>query len=330
MKELKRVLLVGCGQLGSRHLQALAKVPSIGRIEVVDPRPEGLRLGQERFQEALNGRPGPSVSWLPSLDRADPGGDLCIIATLARERTDLTREIVEGLGYSRFILEKLVASSIDAYRELIEYGRREGLSAWVNCAVRGYPVHQRIKQRISPREPIHFSVVGGNHGLATNGVHAADLFLFYTEAKEIHSAGSTVDPILHPSKRGTGLFDLSGTIRGVTDNGSEFTLTYAASHRAYEHFSIAAPNTRCLVDHIQQWWAESSEASAWAWRAGPITESLLVSHLTRLFVSDILSKGSCALPTLEEAFPAHAFILNELKPHFGRLLGKEVEECPVT
>ena len=40
----KRILIVGCGQLGGRHLQAVASLPSVREIDVVDPRPEGLEM----------------------------------------------------------------------------------------------------------------------------------------------------------------------------------------------------------------------------------------------------------------------------------------------
>ena len=40
-----RILIVGCGELGTRHLQAVASLNEVVEIEVVDPRPEGLELG---------------------------------------------------------------------------------------------------------------------------------------------------------------------------------------------------------------------------------------------------------------------------------------------
>ncbi len=64
-----RVLIVGCGQLGSRHLQAVASLTSAYCIEVVDPRPEALQLGRDRLHELGVDRL-PEVRWLQSLDDA--------------------------------------------------------------------------------------------------------------------------------------------------------------------------------------------------------------------------------------------------------------------
>ena len=50
----KKALLVGCGQLGSRHLQALASLALISNIEVLDPSAESLELGKQRVRELHN------------------------------------------------------------------------------------------------------------------------------------------------------------------------------------------------------------------------------------------------------------------------------------
>ena len=46
------LLLIGCGELGSRHLQALASLPSDIQsniqIEVLDSRPEALDIGRQK------------------------------------------------------------------------------------------------------------------------------------------------------------------------------------------------------------------------------------------------------------------------------------------
>ena len=219
-----RVLIVGCGQLGSRHLQAVASLPLVREIEIVDPRPQALELGRERVAEVRDRQHSTDIRWLSSLSEATPGGDLCIIATLAQGRCQLVREVVETLGYSSFILEKLATQSVREMEDLEDFSRVRGLSAWVNCQTRTHPFHRRVKQRLDPRDPINFSVLGGKQKLASNGIHVTDLFTFYDENLWIKSGGSYIDPILYPSKRGDGLFDLSGTLLGCTEKGSRLTI----------------------------------------------------------------------------------------------------------
>lgn len=327
----RRILLVGCGELGSRHLQAVATLPEVDVIEVVDPRPEALATGRRRLEGAGPKRPD-TVRWLTSLDLATPGGDLCIVATMAGGRSQLLTEIATRLGFRRFLLEKIVAQSVAEYERMIALAESLGLAVWVNCKTRAYPFHLRVKQRLSlnPDAPILLTVVGGNHGLVTNGVHAADLFAFFDDADLIEGAGSSVDPVLHPSKRGTELFELSGTLQGRTAKGSRFVVSLARNHQSPDLLALVTSEYRCIVDHLLRQAMESDAESGWQWRPAVFENDILVSQMTGAFVSEILDAGTCRLPTLSACLVAHRFVLTELLPHFNALMKRDTDRCPVT
>lgn len=325
-----RVLVVGCGNLGIRHLQAVAALPMVREIEVVDPKPEALEGGR-RFLSDMPKRQSPvSFRWVSSIEEASPQGDLCIVVTHAKGRAPLVCDIASHLGYRAFLIEKVVSQSAAEYDQLLSFSKAKKLSIWVNCKSRAYPIHKYIKRRVGSNGPIVFSVVGGNFGLANNGVHSADLFVFYDETKALQEVGASIDPILHPSKRGAELFDLSGTLQASTAKGSHFTLSFAANHNNSDTLSLYAPHYRCIVDHMQRWAVESDAGSDWNWRPIPFEGNLLVSHMTKQFVTDILREGRCELPKLEDCYPAHRFILNALRPHFNQLLHCDSDLCPVT
>ena len=326
----RRVLIVGCGQLGSRHLQAVASLSMVDEIEVVDPRPEALALGRERLAELTDRPTSIRIRCCASLDEAAPGGALCIVATQAQGRCQLVRDVAERLDYSSFLLEKIVGQSIREIGELQAFVEAQHLAVWVNLKTRAYPIHLRIKERLGVGEPILFHASGGNHGLANNGVHTADLFAFYDDAREIQLIGASIDPMLHPSKRGEGIFDLSGTLQGATAKGSHFALSYAPDHVQSELISVMTKRYRCLVDHMRRWAVESDETTGWAWQPLSFEDDILVSQMTKTFAADILRFGRCLLPTLEESLVAHRFILEAVQPTFSRLLDRQVELCPVT
>ena len=94
-----KVLIVGCGELGSRHLQAVASLPIIKEIEVVDVRPEALKFGQDRLSQIPDVNRSIDFRWLSSLKEAKKIGDLCIVATKADGRYQILRDIVNELGY---------------------------------------------------------------------------------------------------------------------------------------------------------------------------------------------------------------------------------------
>ena len=325
---MARVLIVGCGELGSRHLQAVAALPEVTTIDVVDPRPEALERGRQRLAEAADRAPALAVRWLTTLPQDQCAAALCIVATRAEQRCALVQQVATQLGVRQFLIEKVVGQSVAEIEALSAFANERGLLIWVNCKARAYPFHQRAKQRFVAGEPISFSVIGGNHGLASNGLHLVDLFAFYDGCRHLENAGSVIDPILHRTKRG--LYDLSGTLHAVSEHGSHLTLSYAADHEQSELIMVSNRRYRCLVDHVQRWAAESDEASGWAWRPVPFEGNLMVSNMTKTFVRDILASGRCELPRLEDALVAHRFVLSELRPHFSRLMEREVELCPVT
>lgn len=325
-----RVLIVGCGQLGSRHLQAVASMPEIGMIEVVDSRPDALDLGRERLSELPEVFLTDKVRWLSSMDEATKQGDLCIVATQAVGRCELVKQAAQFCDYSSFLVEKIVSQSVTEIESLIEFAEDQNLGIWVNCQSRAYPIHQKAKKLLGSDEPVMFSVMGGNHGLANNGIHHADLFAFYDETNEITGAGSDIHPVLHDSKRGDGLFDLSGSLHGRTEKGSSFAVSYAAGHQAWEHLSIGNSHHRFFVDHLSETIMESDSESGWQWRQTQFKGSTRVSETTKDIAKSIIVKGESALPTLKESLVAHRYILDELLPHFSRLIGKDLDRCPVT
>ena len=321
------ILIAGCGQLGSRHLQAVVALSEVAAIEVYDPRPEGLELGRARLAEVPDRRVA-DIRWLTSLDQASPTGGLCIVATRADVRCKLVREVATKLGYRAFLIEKIVAQSVSDYTALLQFAEASGLAVWVNCKARANVSHQRIKSMLDPSRPIVFTAQGGNFGLANNGVHAADLFAFLDSADSIECVSASVDPKLYPSKRGADVFDLAGTLVGRTRKGSQFLLSYS-DHDTPDCITMVAPNYRAIVDDMQRWFWESTRQSDWTWTRVPYEQNIAVSFMTRKFVADILGKGRCDLPTLRQCYPAHTFILNSLQPHFEKLLG-QAESCPVT
>jgi len=311
-------------------LQAVASLAEVAEIHIIDESAAALDLGRQRIGEITDANPRIKLFWQQGFNQAAANGDLCIVATQAPGRYDLIKKIAVELGYRKFLIEKVVAQSIAEYLDLLKFSEQHRLSIWVNCKTRAYEVHRYIKSKLDPNDPIIFSDLGGNHGLGNNGVHAVDLFAYYDGAQKIIITGSRVDQALHPSKRGKDVFDLSGTLYGRTNKGSDFILSFAGSHVSPDQISILTPKGRFIVDHFQKFAFESSPETNWAWKNIPINENWSVSFMSKAFVSDILRKGDCELPTLQDCFPAHEFILGQLVPHFNRLLGTNNDYCPIT
>ncbi|MFC1856972.1 hypothetical protein ACFL9U_02980 [Thermodesulfobacteriota bacterium] len=325
-----KVLLIGCGQLGSRHLQAIARLPEISQIHVIDPNPEALALGKRRLSEIDTVHPPDNVEWHTSPDKSCHNGSLCIVATQAPGRVERIKEAAEGLGYRRFLIEKIVTQSVAEYQDLLGFSNERGMSVWVNCQLRTFDIYRHIKERLAPGEPIIFSRIGGNQGLANNGAHTADLFLFLDGSNRIEFVGARIDPVLHPSRRNPDISDLSGALYGKTAKGSDFMLAFSGFSKTSAHITVLGGKSKFMVSHFQNWAYESCEKDDWQWKPIAVKQNMHVSHTTTTFAGDILSDNRCSLPTLAECLPAHEFILTSLLPTFNELTEKSSLRCPVT
>ncbi len=308
----------------------MASVPGIDEIEVVDSRPEALSLGKERVSEVGKSRASAEIRWCRSIDEACRDGVLCIVATRAAGRRELVEEIAEKTEYRRFLLEKIVAQSVAEYDKLMTLTEGRQLKVWINCKTRAVEFHRRARKRFESDGPIQFSVFAGNHGLASNGIHSIDLFAFYDRSRLLTRTAISLDDTLHQSKRDRELFDLSGTIHARSDRGSHLTISFRSQDMAPPCYMVSSSSYRFLLDQWDRLAYESSVESGWAWSRVPFEENMLISHMSRRFIQDVLEEDRCDLPTLDECYVAHAFVLGELQPYFSDLLGVPMKHCPVT
>ena len=324
----RNVLLVGCGEIGSRHLQAIASLGEVNQVEIVDERVEAHQLGQERLKEISDLNPRITFRWLRAIEEATPVGSLCIIATQAKGRAALMKKISGMLEYNRFLVEKVVTQSVGEYEDLLQFSRARNVRAWVNCKTRASEFHVRARRLLESDAPIQFSVFAGNHGLAMNGIHSVDLFVYYDRCRTLTRVGEFLNPVVQPTKRGT--YDLSGTLSARSDRNSNLCISFASDHLAPPSYLVASSQYRFFLEQWDRIAYESTPGDNWTWRRVPFEENLLISHMSKRIVRDILTDDRCLLPTLEEAYPAHAFVLAELLEQFRKLMNIELDSCPIT
>ncbi|MBF0170719.1 MAG: hypothetical protein HQK87_06490 [Nitrospinae bacterium] len=326
MSDGKKVLVVGCGAIGMRHLQGVALAPSVGAIQVVDPRTEAHDNGRAGVEQTGAKTP---VTYHTAIDPSLGGGDLCVLGTQAAGRLDLVRTVHETLGYTRFLTEKVVTQSMEEYDALLAYAEANRLTIRVNAKTRAYALHAAIKEAIGDR-PFTLTVTGGDHGLGCNGVHAADLFLYYDGGARIDLVGARIDERLAPSKRGSELADFSGALHGASPKGSSLSIVYDGGHKGFDFLTVTTATARYVIDHFLGTVFRSGEENNAAWERLPFTEDIRISHMTTTFAEEMLADGPSALPTIADHYPAQKFVFEGLLPTYHRLTGAVGDFLPVT
>jgi hypothetical protein len=173
MKSTKKALIIGCGQLGTRHLQGLVPFTDL-KIDLYDAFPTQYELAKQRWAE-VNGTAN-RLSFLPNLNILENEYELVIVATNADVRYGLLKHLMEKNVKASFLIEKVLFSSPEDYvhaQKLCLNG-----DARVNHARRMYSGFQKLKSVLGEPKRLRLEVTGNNWGLACNGLHFVDLFLY--------------------------------------------------------------------------------------------------------------------------------------------------------
>ena len=72
----KKIILVGCGNIGSRHLQAIVKLPDKPIINIVEPNENAQNIGKDRIKEKMQSL---TINWYCEIEQVKEIADKCFI-----------------------------------------------------------------------------------------------------------------------------------------------------------------------------------------------------------------------------------------------------------
>ena len=323
---MKNIALIGAGQLGSRHLQALASVKQPIKIQVIDPFAESLKVAETRFNEVNKNFHG-SVSFHTELSFLEKNIDVAIIATNSKVRRTVIEALIQNSSVKNLVLEKFLFVREPDYAAVGKLLTDNKINAWVNCARRMQDDYQNLQNELTG--PIHFTATGNNWGLGCNGIHMLDLFAFITKSNDIVLSNNLIDNKIIESKR-SGYIEFTGTISGHTKKDS-FNITSFTENASPFLITINTPVARYSIQEgAKPVMRVSRIENDWKWEEKNFN-MLIQSQMTNLLVDELLEKGTCRLTSYEESARLHILYLNNLIS-FLRVLNNNnnIEECLIT
>ena len=219
-----RALIVGVGELGSRHAQSLATLVELEELILVDPSPSSLERATERV--ASTGYKG-RVSTFTRLHHPVGQIELAVVATSSIQRLSSLESVIEFSKPSHVLLEKLLTPSGAQLSELESIIANSDSQFWVNCPMPFFDHYRHIEEALSQtgdRRQLSYIVTGGNYGLVTNLIHYLDHFSKL-------SGSSLIDLRLRDgyheiqSKR-AGYSEIIGCFFGETEKGDKFSVEF--------------------------------------------------------------------------------------------------------
>ncbi|MBU2510509.1 Gfo/Idh/MocA family oxidoreductase [bacterium] len=325
---MKQISVIGAGQIGSRHLQSIARISSPVTIHVVDPVAQSLGVAAQRVKEIPGNNNIVSIHFHNTIKDLPSKVDFCIIATAADIRFSVMKELIEATAVEGLLLEKVLFQTEMELEQATALSTGHHVKSWVNCNKRLFPIYARLKELIPGNETITFTVKGDNWGLACNAIHFIDLVEWLT-GKTITSLDTTkLDRQIHKSKR-NGFIELTGTLLGKTERGDKMVLV--STQDEHPAFLLKVESGTVMLEVIEQKGelvvkAKNDEREVESMSFSPVYQS----NLTHMVVENYFKTGQCELPTLEESARQHLLLVKSLNGFIHEITGKKVIRCPIT
>lgn len=318
---MSKVLLVGAGQLGSRHLQSIINHKIDCNVTVVEPNIDSINLAKKRLADINQKKYSNNISWLDKIQNIKDNYDIAIISTSAKNRSLIINEISKLCKVNYWIIEKILAQSSE---ELLTIENATSLSkkAFVNTCRRQMKWHFDLKKKYFENSLLTVIKTGRNWGLACNAIHFIDLLEWWTNEKIASIETEYLDKNWVKSNR-QGYFEVTGQLNckfskgsnlilrsseDVLDNVLEVNLSEKNIWKIYEDKGIAKSSNGDLLNGKFE----------------------LQSEMTGDTVAQILEKGSCDLTKLSDSIRQHRVLLDALLKNWNFSKKKYDKLVPIT
>ncbi len=302
------IFIVGAGQLGSRHLQALKSVECPLTITVVDPSEASLRTAKERY-DGIPGVQTHTLRYLTEVPGSYGTADIAIVPSSADARRSIVEALLERGTVRALVLEKLLFDRREDYSAVQGLLQEHGVRAWVNCSMRTMPFYAGLKS-LFQGAPFTYQVTGSQFGLITNAIHYLDHMAYLSGGLRFSLDTSLLHLPPIASKR-KGFLELTGTLVARFEDGSTGVLTCLPSGDLPVMVEIISSATRLISREWERKAWIGTSADQWSWQEmdAPIPYQ---SQMTAQVVTDILTTGSCGLVPYEDSMQLHLQMLEPL------------------
>lgn len=302
------VAIIGAGQLGSRHLQALNLSEKELNIVVIDSNKESLSVAQSRFESCV-GAVAHQVSYQQDWNISGVI-DIAIVASTANSRRAIIEQLLATAMVKHLVLEKLLFTQEQDYFAIAELLQKTQTKTWVNCAMRMMPFYNQFHQ-VFHNTAINYQVFGSQYGLITNAIHYLDHVAYLTGSSDFELDTKSLDNVIIPSKR-SHYYELTGALIARFKNDSIALLHCSSEGVAPIQIEIYNNENRVISreNEHKAWVTGLNHDWKWQEKDAPIP---FQSTLTAELVASLLETNHCMLTDYATSMKIHLQLLRPLQ-----------------
>lgn len=295
--DMKSIAIIGAGQLGSRHLQALSMIKDTANLYIVDPNEKSLVISKERFNEIKHA--DKNLYICKKVTELPKNLDFAVVATNSKQRLQVVIELINHTKVKNLLLEKFLFP----YEEEYETAQKKlrNINTFVNCGRSMLDSYRNLKNNYVFKK-LSMTVSGGSWNMASNAIHMINLFTYLTDTSVASVDMSKLDSRLKENKR-AGYIEVTGEISCHDNNGNSLILKCNQTNEPVV-IKLATPTTNFTIRE-----ADNKIEINDTIKDFPIEYQ---SKLTNKIFEQLESTGSCDLVKFEQSVAEHLIFLKAL------------------
>lgn len=318
--------IIGLGNLGFRHLEALLNFQDPLNIQLVDVSSDVLNHIKNKLADVNIHQH--QISYHGKIDELQDSLLFVVVATNSKPRLEICDQLLSVKKVNFLLLEKFLFPKLSDYARADEIFSKTKTKAWVNCPRRMYPYYQKIYDELNPDSPIIMTVSAARLMVGTHAIHFLDLFSFFTKDQEVDSIDTEglAEEIIE-SKR-VGYIEFKGNLSIRSGNHRFVFQGFDNSTQPLEVAITQSDRRYRVLEHngiVQQ----SLAINDWKWETFDFFKPMQ-SELTNKVLAELVQTGDCHLTKYEDSRGYHKAILNSLMNFIFRLTGKQASMCNIT
>ena len=324
-----RIALIGCGKIGSRHLQSLIKLKSETKIFIVDPNKTSLNVSLSLIENDLKKTQKKYIEICSSINEIKEPIDFAIIASDSKPRFKILKTLLKKHKPKYLILEKLLFTKDEEFSEALNLVKKAKINAWVNQWMSAEPSFRDLCNHFKFSDVKDITVKGDNWGLCCNSVHYLEMFDFLCNRNELKVKKYEFEKVFFSKRQG--YLEISGKIEIESENGSKLKLaSNDAGILEGEEILISIKTNNVKAECIFTMDTLIVEVEKNGEKINKKYNLILQSDYTHRIIEEIIKSGSCNLPCLERAIYHHKLFYPLFRDLFSEKRVDLSEGLPIT
>ncbi len=303
-----KIAIIGLGNIGRRHLQAVSRLANLDRILGCDVNQSSLDNTITFCRE--NNLPDIELDLTTNLEKvlkALTKETIVIVATTAFRRGEILKKIL----YCRpraILVEKPLCQGIKEYQEVMRLSQKNRVPVYVNFSRHMYVFYQEIYQLVHKLQKKSFNAFFSG-GIACNGIHLLELATWLLGSKTYKIVYSRKDEIYETKRKG--FYDFSGELILKFDDGNLCFLK-ASKEKCPFSIGILCPEKEFKIFEDSKKIIHLNGSSEIKMDDIDIP---YVSQLTDKVIDRLVNRKIPELPDIRQSFMAHKILFDYMKLH---------------